>query len=179
MKISKIKQKHWVLTIEFSETMVVNGEATTNTSTTNYEHLAHPDFREAFDKLKPFMCDLSDQVLLDDNKVNRYASISFINDDYKGYNALSISLEGEEYSRKISIGGTRELRDQKMLAITTPKRKIFDDVEKYNYAEQLNEVIKQIIEEAEQYIAGKAAAEQLDLFDGEEGEESEQGEEAA
>jgi hypothetical protein len=178
MKISKITHKHWVLSIEYSETTVVNGEATTNTSTTNYEHLAHPDFREAFDKLKPFMCDLSDQVLLDDNKVNRYSDIRFINDDYKGYNALSITLEGEEYSRKVSIRGTRELRDQKLLAITTPKRKIFDDVEKYNYAEQLNEVIKQIIEEAEQYIAGKAAAEQLALF-GEDGDKSEQEEEAA
>jgi hypothetical protein len=173
MKITKIKQKHWVLTLEFSETLTVNGEATTVTTSTSYEHLAHPDFRVAFDKLKPFMCDLSDQVLLDDIKVNRYSDIRFINDDYKGYTVTGLSVDGEEYGIKLSILGTRTLRNDSLLNITTPKRKIFDEHTAYNYADQFNALIKAIIDEAEQYVAGKAANEQV-VLDFEEEEEEEE-----
>lgn len=158
--IKKARLKGSRLNLDY-EQPVVNGKDVISAKCANK---VHPDLVTAFEKLIPHMillCELPESDDLIDRLINRD-----INDCTEGFPKIEVtgfSIGGDSDEAGVTIIGSRMIGNNgKTLNLISPFQKY--DEEEYGYAGQLKIAVDLIVTEITQFLDGKVAEVQLDLF---------------
>lgn len=156
--ITTVKVKNDHLQISYIDrVMGEKGEEVVNNLVAKLRHEPHPDLKDKLDKLVPHLGMLEDGV---DAKGFEDISDPKLQDIHRRYAIRHIQiLEHEGVTNGVRLGGYRRLnRGGSPLNMLVPKVMFQAEGEKYEYADHLEELIGELIDEVRAYLGGKRAA---------------------
>ncbi|WP_293916589.1 MULTISPECIES: hypothetical protein [unclassified Sphingobacterium] len=122
-------------------------------------YLIHKDFQEAIDALRPhfaLLCDLREADIIK-KKIHQHHEEAFTHIRISG-----ITISGTGDDQGVCIVGSKSYRS-KVLPMTTPFEKFFDDYSDYRFKEELHSAIQLVQYEAEEYLNGKYRVQQMKM----------------
>lgn len=131
-------------------------------------HLAHEDLINAYDKLIPHLCFLTE--FLDENYAedrtwapNEEMSV-FDLPAFEKFQVTSFSIGGDGEFEGITITGRRNLANGRVLNLNTPFTAFNDENNPYTFANEMWIAYTDLCHEVEEYIGGKyAPSKQMDI----------------
>lgn len=171
IKKAKIKRKIF-LAYEYKQTV----EGTQNEISTSSNAPIHPDLEEKFNALAPHFAFLTEEITKTEAKtIIEKGDEDALEELLKKFRVTGLSISDSGGEEGVVITGNKTLETGKVVNFNTPFTKYYDDMDGYEYGEQLSEVVDALKSEVLEYMDGKQAqSNQLEMF-GEDGDEFEPG----
>lgn len=161
IKKAKIKSKIF-LAYEYKQTI----EGTQNDISTSSNAPIHPDLQEKFNALIPHFALLTEQIgefIME--KVVRENNESEKEELVERFNVTGITISDSNGEEGVVLTGQKILKNGKVVNFNTPFTKYYDDMESYEYGEELQKTVADLKEEVLEYMNGKQAeSNQLEMF---------------
>lgn len=156
-KILTLKVKNDGLQIKYLDRVVMSdGKEVPNLFNGTIRHEPHMDLKVCVDKLVPHLAMLSDYEPTKGFEVSTDAKIAEILDRYKVRHIAFLEAEG--VVNGVRLGGYRKLnRGGAPSNMLLPKVMFQAEGEKYEYADQLEEIVSALVGEVVAYLGGKRA----------------------
>lgn len=147
MEVKKVKNKKGIVTVEYENITTVGDEVYTNKKTEENSVEPHPDFNKALNDLVPYVLD----VFYWSDKAEAMQGLISI---------AGITISGKDDKQGVVIQSTLETSTEgRPVSINTPGIKFSEPV--YGWEKELEEIVRAIQDEAEQYLNGKKAQQQV------------------
>lgn len=126
-------------------------------------NIIHKDLREAMSALVPHLAVLTEQR----EAYNRnLMEVRAVEDLSVRLSVSAISISGDSLDTGITITGSRSLQTGKVLNLNTPVAMLDGETDRYEYADDLYQLVENIKYEVKQYVEQKKwAVKQGELFD--------------
>lgn len=126
-------------------------------------NIIHKDLREAMSALVPHLAVLTEQR----EAYNRnLMEVRAVEDLSVRLSVSAISISGDSLDTGITITGSRSLQTGKVLNLNTPVAMLDGETDRYEYADDLYQLVENVKYEVKQYVEQKKwAVKQGELFD--------------